>query len=201
MLVLKKSGGAVITQGPVLKAKDFASVLQAGQVIAEALAEAARILEAAQLAAAAQQEQGYRDGLEKGKAEMAEQLVAMLGQSNLYLAKIEPALVDVVVRALRRVVGEINVHDRVERVVREGLQLLSQNSVVRVKVSPGQEAWMKTRVDTLLAAYPRLQFLEVRADERLPQDGCVLETDLAVIDASVETQLRAIEKALIQAIQ
>jgi type III secretion protein L len=46
-----------------------------------------------------------------------------------------------------------------------------------------------------------VKFLEVKVDPRLPADGCVLETEFAVIDATVETQLRAIEKALIQSIQ
>ena len=44
-------------------------------------------------------------------------------------------------------------------------------------------------------------FLYRHGDPRLPADGCVLETEFAVIDATVETQLRAIEKALIQSIQ
>ena len=72
---------------------------------------------------------------------------------------------------------------------------------MQVKVSPDQGEWMKGRVDALLTAFPRVKFLEVKVDPRLPADGCVLETEFAVIDATVETQLRAIEKALIQSIQ
>ena len=38
--------------------------------------------------------------------------------------------------------------------------------------------------------------LEVVADHRLKGGGCVLETELGIVDASVELQLQALEKAL-----
>lgn len=201
MLCLKTTGAQILTQGPVLKAADFAASLAAAELLARAEADAARIREEAAEAYRQQKEQGYRDGLEQGKAEMTEQVVATLGQSTAYFAKVETTLVDVVVKAVRRVIGEVDERERVERIVREGLKLLHTQNQVRLKVAPAQGEWMQARVDALLASFPRIQFLEVKTDVRLPADGCVLETEFGVIDATVETQLRAIEKALIQALK
>ena len=41
----------------------------------------------------------------------------------------------------------------------------------------------------------------VLPDDRLAEDGCVLETEIGVVDASIQTQLRAIEKALINSLK
>ena len=201
MLCLNRQGANFLTQGPVLKAADYAAAVAAQDLIRQAEEEAARIRSEAEEIYQQRKAQGHREGVEEGKAEMAQQVVATLGQSNTYLAKIEQALVDVVMKSTARVIGEISERERVEHIVRQALECLGQSGQVQVKVSPDQGEWMKGRVDALLTAFPRVKFLEVKVDPRLPADGCVLETEFAVIDATVETQLRAIEKALIQSIQ
>ena len=201
MLCLKRVGAEVLSQGPILKSSDFAAAVESDAVVAQAREEAARILAEARAEYAAQKEKGYRDGVEQGKAEMAERVVHTLGQSNLYYAKVEEALVEVVIKSTQRVIGEFQERDRVERIVRKALEVLRHQSQVRLKVSPAQAEWLQGRVEALLASFPRIQFLDVQTDARLPADGCILETELGVIDATVQTQLRAIEKALIQAIK
>lgn len=201
MLRLRQTGIEVLADGPVLRATEFASIADAEVALARAREEAARIVEEAKAERVQQREQGYRDGLEQAKAEMAEKLVATMGQSALYFAKVEQALVDVVMKAVARVIGEIDDRERVERIVRKALELVRSQSQVRVKVPPAQSEWLQSRVEALQQSFPRIQFLEVESDARLPGDGCVIETELGVIDATVQTQLRAIEKALIQAIK
>lgn len=201
MLCLKHTGADVLVQGAILKAGDYAAALDAQGIIARAEEEARLIREAAQRDAAAEKERGYRDGVEQGKEEIAERVVTTAGQSTVYFSKLEEALVDVVIKSTRRVIGEVAERERVERIVREALELLRNQNRVSIKVPPAQREWLQGRVTELLAAFPRVQFLEVHADSRLPADGCILETEHGVIDATVETQLRAIEKALIKAIK
>ncbi len=201
MLCLKHTAAEILAQGPILKAADFAAVSDAQAIVAHAQEEAARIREDAAAEYEAQKARGYREGLEQGKAEMSERVITTMGQSSLYFSRVEEALIDVVMKAMRRVIGEFDERDRVERIVRKALELLRNQSQVRLKVSPTQGEWLQSRVESLLAAFPRIQFLEVQTDSRLPADGCILETEFGVIDATVETQLRAIEKALIQAIK
>jgi len=40
-------------------------------------------------------------------------------------------------------------------------------------------------------------FLDVTADPRMKSGDCILECELGVVDASLETQLKAIEHALL----
>ncbi len=201
MLSLKNTAAEILPTGLLLRAADFAAVVEAQSIIAHAEAEAARIRENAAAHFEEEKARGYRDGLELGKAEMSERIVSTLSQSNLYFTKVEDALVDVVMKAVRRVIGEFDERERVERIVRQALELLRNQSQVRVKVSPAQLDWLNSRVEALLTSFPRIHLLDVQTDERLPSDGCILETELGVIDATVETQLRAIERALINSIR
>lgn len=201
MLSLKRTAAEIVLQGPILRAADFAAVVEARDIVARAEAEAERIREEARREYEEQKERGYREGIEQGKAEISERVVSTAGQSAMYFAKLEESLVDVVIKSTRRVVGEFDDRERVERIVGQALGLLRSQKQVKVKVSPGQRDRLQERVQALLAAFPSIEFLDIQADARLPEDGCVLETDLGVIDATVETQLRAIEKALIQSIK
>lgn|SRR5690606_20606489 len=201
MLCLRHTGADILPQGPIITREEFAVVLDARDIIARAEAEAEQIRTAARDAAAQERERGYRDGIEQAKAEMAERVVETMSQSATYFSRLEEALVDLVVKATRRVIGELDAPERASRVVRQALELLRQENHVRIKVPPALRDALQARVNTLLSEFPRIRFLDIEADPRLPEDGCVLETELGVIDASVETQLRAIEKALIKAIK
>lgn len=201
MLSLKHTAAEVLVQGPIIKAADYAAVLDAQEIVRRATEEAEQIREEARREYATEKERGYREGLELGKAEIAERVVATAGQSAQYFSKLEDALVDVVIKSTRRVIGSFEDRERVQRIVEQALGLLRNQTQVRIKVSPMQREWLQSRVRALQSAFPAVEFMEVQADARLPADGCILETELGVIDATVETQLRAIEKALVKSIK
>jgi type III secretion protein L len=67
---------------------------------------------------------------------------------------------------------------------------------VTLKVSPEMVAAVKERVALLKADYPTVETLDVVEDPRLKGVSCVLETEAGVADASVETQLAAIERSI-----
>ena len=52
------------------------------------------------------------------------------------------------------------------------------------------------RVRELRLAYPTVESFDVVEDPRLKGASCILETEAGVADASVETQLAAIERSL-----
>ena len=56
--------------------------------------------------------------------------------------------------------------------------------------------FVKERVAALRTDYPTVENFDVVEDSRLKGPACVLETEAGVADASVETQLAAIEKSL-----
>ena len=67
---------------------------------------------------------------------------------------------------------------------------------VRVRVHPDDAAAVTARRDALAARAPRGAALEVVADESVGRAGCVIETAFGRVDARLETQLAALERAL-----
>lgn len=201
MLCLEKSGVSVVPTARILKREEHAFLLEGERIVEAARHEAELIRKEAQEEYERKRQEGFQKGLEEGKAEISERIVETLGQSAAYFSKVEDAMVDMVVRSIRNVLGEMNQREIVERVVHRALESTRNESHVTVRVSPSQAEWLKTRVNSILQSFPKVQFLNIQPDNRLPEDGCVLETEIGVVDATLETQLKAIEKALIRAMK
>lgn len=201
MLRLNHVGVTFAPESPILKKGDYAAVVEAQELIAAAQREAQLIREEAQAELERCRKEGFRQGMEEGKAEISEHIVSCMSQSAAYFSKVEDVLVDVVMNALRRVLGSFDHKDVVEQVVRRALESTRNEGHVTVRVPPQQADHLKSRVDSILGVFPKVQFLQVTPDPRLPEDGCILETEIGVVDATLETQLKAIEKALIRSLK
>ena len=67
---------------------------------------------------------------------------------------------------------------------------------VTLKVASDMVETVRARVSELTTDFPTVETFDVVEDPRLKGAACVLETEAGVADASVETQLAAIEKSL-----
>ncbi|HSJ01070.1 MAG: HrpE/YscL family type III secretion apparatus protein [Verrucomicrobium sp.] len=212
MLRLDTTGIALEPSTRVIKSEDYAVLAGAKAIVDAAITESVRLRTQAQKDAEQKRqeaqdeyerrhEEGFKEGQEEGKAEIAGQIMECMTQSAAYFSKVEGVMVDLVIRALRRVLGKFDQREIVEQAVRHALETTRNEGHVTVRVAPAQAEWLQSRVNTMLESCPKVQFLEVLPDERLAEDGCVLETEIGVVDASIQTQLRAIEKALINSLK
>ena len=63
-------------------------------------------------------------------------------------------------------------------------------------VAPESVAEVQGRLADIMADYSGISFVEVQADTRLRRGGCILESELGVVDASLDVQLEALSRAL-----
>lgn len=197
MLLVNKPNFVLASDRRVVKATDVGTVRAAADVLAAAEAEAARIREEAKAAFEAERKRGYAQGLADGKMEIAAQKLDLVDASVAFMEGVEQKMADVVMKALRSFVVSVGDREMVIQIVRKTMAAVirTQKQIV-LKVAPEMVATVTARVAELRAAYPVVETLDVVADARLSGAACVLETEAGVADASVETQLAAIEKSL-----
>ena len=80
--------------------------------------------------------------------------------------------------------------------MRNALNNVRGQQKVTVRVAPGDEPAVSKAL-AMMTASPSgsASFLTILADARLQRDSCILESELGVVDASLETQLKALEHA------
>ena len=197
MLLIEKPNFSLASDKRLVKASEVATAKSAAEIIAAAAAEAARIREEAKAAFEAEKKRGYDKGLQDGKMEIAMQKLEQVDQSVAFMESVEVKMADVVMKALKSCVVEIGDREMVVNIVRKTMNaVIRTQRHVTLKVAPEMVAAVKERVDALRLDYPTVETFDVVEDPRLKGPACILETEAGVADASVDTQLAAIERSL-----
>ena len=197
MLLIEKQNFTLASDRRLVKSSEVATVKSAAEIIAAAEAEAARIREEAKAAFEAEKQRGYEKGLQDGKMEIAMQKLEQVDQSVAFMESVEGKLANIVLKALKTCVEEIGDEEMVVNIVRKTMNaVIRTQRHVTLKVAPEMVAVVKERVASLREAYPTVETFDVVEDSRLTGPACILETEAGVADASVDTQLAAIERSL-----
>ena len=197
MLLVNKPEFSLASDRRLVKATDVATVSSAAEIVAAAEAEAARIREEAKAEFEAEKKRGHEEGLQAGKMEIAMQKLDQVDQSVAFMESVEQKMADVVMKALKSFVVEIGDREMVVNIVRKTMAaVIRTQRQVTLKVAPEMVDTVKARIADFRAAYPTMETFDVVEDPRLKGAACMLETEAGVADASVETQLAAIEKSL-----
>lgn len=197
MLLVNKKDFQVVSDRRLVKVSDVATIRKAEEIIAAAEAEAARIREEAKISFEAEKKRGYETGLQNGKMEIAMQKLDLVDQSVAFMESVESKMADVVLKALKSFVTEVGDKEMVFQIVRKTMAaVIRTQRHVTLKVAPDMAAAVRERLAELRADYPTVESMDVVEDDRMKGTACLLETEAGVADASVETQLAAIERSL-----
>ena len=197
MLLIGNPDFTLTSDRRLVKASEVATVKSAAEIVAAAEAEAARIREEAKAAFEEERKRGFEKGLQDGKLEIAMQKLEQVDQSVAFMESVEGKMADIVMKALKSCVVEIGDREMVVNIVRKTMNaVIRTQRHVTLKVSPEMVQTVKERVSALRLDYPTVETFDVVEDPRLKGPACILETEAGVADASVETQLAAIERSL-----
>ena len=190
-----KSGEIGLSPSRIIKADDFATAHDARAILDEARAEAARIVAEAKELYERERKRGFEEGSDAAKLEMAEQMIDAVGSIVDYLGTVEHDMVEVVGRAMERILGEIGDKEVIIRVVKNALAAVRNEKHLTLRVAPDQINTVKDRMNEILGQYPIIVDVQVVGDGRLSKTGCILESEIGVIDASLEGQISALKKS------
>ena len=197
MLLIKKKDFVIHTPKRLVKANEVDVVLQAQQLIEAAEAEADNIRVAARQAFEEEKKKGYDKGLEDGKAEISRRKLQLLDESATFMTSVEDKMVDVVMKSLKKCIMEIGDNELVVQIVRKVMNAVVRNQrQITLKVAAEMVPVVRERLDEILAEYPLLNEIDLQEDPRVKGTACMIETEAGIADASVETQLAAIEASL-----
>jgi len=197
MLLIKKGDFILQSDRRVVRAADVATVRSAAEIVAAAESQAAQIREDAKAAYEEERKKGYDKGIADGKTEIAMQKLDLVDSSVAFMENVEEKMSDIVMKALKSCVTEIGDHEMVIQIVRKTMAaVIRTQRQVTLKVAPELVETVRARVSELTATFPTIETFDVVEDPRLKGSSCVLETEAGVADASVESQLAAIERSL-----
>lgn len=196
--VLKGKAG-----GRRIEAAVFEAGARARALLDAAGAEAERIRAAAEADRAAIRAAAEREGREAGLGQAAAALVRAAEARAARLVGLEREVARLALDVARQVLGrELAASpDAVADLAARALAQVRDRREVAVRASPADAAVLRaepvrSRLGALLS---RTASLELREDAALPPGAVVVETEAGRIDARIEAQLAALERALEEA--
>ena len=117
------------------------------------------------------------------------------------MAEVESELVSVVINAVRSIFSQFNDHERATLAVGKALKALRQQTQATLHVHPSHHDALCAAVPALLRDTPALQSLIVERDSRLKPGTFVLRSAMGLVETDLESQLRAIENALVRSVR
>lgn len=197
MLLVRKQSFELSSSSRLVKAADAQTACDAEAVIAAAEAEAARLVEAAKEAFEEERRKGYAQGLADVQAEVSRRKLALAEESAEFMASVEQKMVDVVMKSLRKCVDEIGEKELVVQIVRKVMKAVVRNQrQIVLRVAPDMVESVRSRMNEIIADFPLLDEVDVQEDPRLKGTACAVETAAGIADASIDTQLAAVEDSI-----
>lgn len=175
-----------------------------GEIIREAQVQASRIREEAQRLKAqveAEREkarkEGYREGKEAGLSEVTEEVLKARGLKEKFLGECEPDVLKLVMTIAEKVLGDLTKKyaEAVRTIVRQALERSLGDKIV-IRIHPKDLEKISQTDLQFKDVVDRSRQIHFKEDESVQRGGCVVETEIGTIDAQLETQMKAIRKAL-----
>jgi type III secretion protein L len=152
-----------------------------------------KVDESARSTFAAAYEEGYAEGRDAGAFEASRLVRDTALAVDRYLAKLESEIGALAISVVQRIVGELDVTDLVARAANQALTEFGRERKLKVTVHPTAVGRLRTTLDAGRLA------VTIESDPALDEAACIVASDFAVIDASIDVQLRALAAKLASA--
>lgn len=147
-------------------------------------------------------EEGYRLGLEKANADLENfrnEFVHFMNARKDVFEYIAPDILEISVDIARTIIKkELESDPQVLlNTIIDVLKTISKNeSKIVIKVHPHTVQFIKDTLPNITYEYGIDTKINILADPSIDNGGCVLQTNNGIVDASINTQLEIIKKAL-----
>ena len=182
------------TTGSVLNARDVKAWQDAFEFLNHAEKQIADQKTEAEETASRLYEAERARGYEDGKAEATKLIAETTLKVDRYLQSIEPQVAKLAMSVIDRVLGNFDTRDLVAAAAAHAIVDLRREKGLTVSVHPDV-------VDSVSKEFARLGLsgrieVTIEGNPALDRTACIIASDLAVVDASVKTQLSAIAAAI-----
>ena len=176
---------------------------EASDILEDARAQAQSLIDAASTEAEALREkaknEGRQEGIDQGATEVAQIIKRMTEHQQEQEAQVLPQLLKLVRKMAEKVIGS-ELEQRPEALVGMIKRTLHDKARQRrsllLRVNPADLEVVRNERHRLMDALVRASDLAIREDDDISPGGVVIETEAGTIDARLETQLDALERAM-----
>ncbi len=147
-------------------------------------------------------EEGYQNGLKQANADMEKfrtNLVKFMGATREVYEYVAPDILEISIDIAKKIIKkevEADPQVLIETIV-DVLKTVSKNEPkINIRVHPQNAQFIKDSLPTVTYQYGIEAKINIISDPSIEEGGCVFQTNNGIVDASIDTQIEIIKKAL-----
>jgi type III secretion protein L len=141
----------------------------------------------------------YREGLTKAQEDAARTWTLTQADQRALLNSLQPVLVEIILEAVAFLVKGLDRQAFFARALERLQESLREVSWARLRVHPDSVEAAQAALSEFERVTGLGKLARVSADESLPPEGCILESQLGQADASLDMQIGAVRGAIAEA--
>lgn len=173
---------------------------QAHALLEQARQEAADLKEAARADAERARREAYDAGRRQAALEWHEQQTGSMIDKAQMLRNMHEKLATIVTAAVERIVHTEQREGLYQRALRSVQGLARGASTLALRVNAADYEHARAAIESLKALQTQGLHIEVNVDPALKPGGCVFESEVGILDASLQTQLEGLRAAMDRAV-
>ncbi len=183
----------------VIKREVHSAREEGKQILGAADDEARRIVDEAKAEADRIRKKAESDGYEEGLGRLNDQALEFQQQREKLIDASRSDILKLAVRIAGKILGrEVETNEKaLGDIVVKAMRGIAHEKRIQIRVNPGDLDKIRKQHDRLIDEVGSGKEVELREDKNVSPGGCIVETDLGIIDAQLETQLRVLERALL----
>lgn len=186
----------VLADRKIIKQAEYASVVDASGLLEAAREESARLNARAQAEAAEERQRGYDDGWQAARERLAEELARVAASQARALQQQREAMARAVTQIARELVAGADGHDFFDMALRRVSESVRAEQFLSLRVHAADAAAARVSVAGLMDRYGSSRFVNVVADPHLTPRSCIVESELGLVDASLDGFVQRLEHVL-----
>ena len=178
----------------------FEAERQASEIIEEARARTQTLLEEAKSRRDELVKQGFDQGRKDGIASVTEELARVLSEVAEIRGSASERLVQLATKIAHKVLKEaVSLNpDVVVSMARRALEEVRWCREITLRINPEDLEIIRKQRQKLTALLDSVNELRLEGDPQVERGGCLVESEAGILDATLSTQLAALERALIE---
>jgi type III secretion protein L len=182
----------------VVSAGDYEAGEKAKQIVAEAHAMAARILQEAEVQKQEIFDKTAADAKSEVMAQASEELARAKMQAGQVLQAMEGEIVQLALKIAAKIIGRDLERDPevVAEIAATAIEHARAAKAMVLRVNPVDGATLRKARPKLMELIGRTVELSIRDDADIEQGGCVVQTEFGTIDGQIRTQFEMLKNVL-----
>lgn len=185
-------------KGKIIRKDEFVELLNAKELLERSEEESKKIIAEAHEEAKTIKDKAHEEGYQEGLNRFNEQLLLFEDKLKVMKHELQKAVLPLVLKSTKKIIGEELKQnpESILSIVMQSIKSVLQTKVVKLYVNASDLEYLETQKETLKKNFEHLESFQIEKRSDIEKGSCIIETEKGILNATLENQYSALERAL-----